>query len=147
MRPFTLFILPLALVIGLACAGYSPGTAGPFKRAQMESLVAQVRLQEFIGKRLFFWKKTSRPPTLLTGSAGGQEIWAERTADRKLKVVILTEDDGYRGAYGFAFSETPLSPSPDATGAVHLDVPGPLTASSVKQQIDAHWRQVFDDDN
>jgi hypothetical protein len=71
----------------------------------------------------------------------------EENENLKLKVVILTNGGGHWGAYGFAFSDVPLSLSADAMGSMHLDVPGPLKASSVKQQIDAHWWEVFDDES
>jgi len=162
--PFVLLIGILSLTIGLRetiffadLICFVPRDAGPFHRAEMESLVVQVRSQKFEGKKGFIWTEQSGVATLLpkpqTGAAyifESRWVEAERGADQHLKVVIVTDDEGHAGTYGFAFSDVPLPPTPDENypedkSRLQLDVPSPVCFSYPRMQIDAHWWEVFDD--
>jgi hypothetical protein len=162
--PFVLLIGVLCLTIGLRETIFTadfiflvPHNAGSFHRAEMESLVAQVRSQKFEGEKRFSWTEKSGIATLLpepqTGPAYRPEsrwVEAERGTDLHLKVVIVTNDEGHAGTYGFAFSDVPLPSTPDANdpedkSRLQLDVPSSVCFSHPRMQIDAHWWEVFDD--
>ena len=90
-----------------------PSDAGRFDRAKMEGLVAQVRDQKFHGGEKKFYRAdvsgTSKIST--TAEAGFPNVWADRTEDENLKVIIWTNGGGHNPyVYGFAYSDVPFAP-------------------------------------
>ena len=86
-----------------------------------------------------------RPSAAAERRARGQgagDVWAQRTADGKLKVVIETRDLGHAGEYGFAYSEAPLIPTKLDGEWLSLDVPGRLNLVLPRMRIDDHWWEV-----
>jgi hypothetical protein len=126
-------------------------SAGHFDRAQMESLVAQVRQQKFSDEKDFNWDVIAGKATLLPATTIDEGIrvanwvWARRTEDQKLDVVIMTVNGGHAVSYGFAYSDKILVPEKDPDSEVLLlDVPG-MNETSPEEKIDEHWWEVFDD--
>jgi hypothetical protein len=145
MKARHLFAVAALLLPLLSSCGDSG--AGPFHRKDMENLVDQVRRQKFDGEKIFAWNAGAGLPTLLPWGSGGQQVFAKRDHSGVLTVVILTAGGGHYGACGFAYSDRPFAPTPDKTGRVALDVPGPMRASFLKLRIDDHWWEVFDDES
>jgi hypothetical protein len=153
-------VLTMGLAIGLYVGAFAyavvstPRDAGPFHRPQMESLVAQVRSQKFDGRKDFKWAEVSGTAMLLTVATQGNDslVFAERSTDQTLKVVIVIHNEGHMGAYGFAYSDVPLQPlhdslAPEDKDLLQLELPGPLRNSRPKMQIDSHWWEMFDADD
>ena len=152
-------VLTIGLAIGLYVGAFAyavvstPNNAGPFHREQMESLVAQVRSQKFYGEKDFKWAEVSGTARLLTVATKGNDslVFAERSPDQTLKVVIVIHNEGHMGGYGFAYSDSPLEPvrdplAPEDKDLLRLELPGPLRNSRPKMRIDSHWWEVFDVD-
>lgn len=131
--------------------------AGRFDRPLFEAIVAQVRQaglkpdtqQEFILDQLSD-PKSLRPrgddeASKWPSRKGASRVWAQVSARGDLKVVIETRDLGHAGAYGFAYSDTTLSPVPmDGDGNWYrVDVPGHLYILIPKMKIDEHWWEVL----
>jgi len=77
--------------------------------------------------------------------AGRGRVWARRTEDGNLTVVIETRDCGHAGNYGFAFSDGPLKAVPfmGSSDWFRVDVPGHLYLVARDGQIDEHWWSVL----
>jgi len=123
---------------------------GAFDRPRFEAVVAEVRRMPIpagqqVRLRLADLQdpRSLRPaddePLVRGGGAG--LVWAERTGDGKLKVVIETRDAGHAGEYGFAYSEAPLKTTPLDANWSMVDVPGRLTI--LGSRIDEHWWSVL----
>lgn len=154
-------ILALGSLVGVVMLGsyalYSWLAAGPgeFDHQRFEAIVAEVRRRQLptcatcvITFRL---DDLSNPQSLRPWGAeetaqrgeGAGRVWANRTEDGKLKVVIETRDYGHAGEYGFAFSDVPLKKEPfmGSSDWYRIDVPGDLYL--VREQIDEHWWSVL----
>jgi hypothetical protein len=73
---------------------------------------------------------------------GEGNVWARRSLDGHLLVVIETKDLGHGGEYGFAYSDLPLSPKPFGGAWLQLDLPGPLKYVLPNMKIDDNWWRV-----
>ncbi|MCE9519029.1 MAG: hypothetical protein K8R87_05635 [Verrucomicrobia bacterium] len=148
---------PLRTVLSLFAALLLSSCArnpGPFDRKLLEALVEQVRVQQIApGETKEFrlvdmkdaksLRSVGRGQTFPRGENMGR-VWAERAADRTLKVVIETQDLGHAGEYGFAYSDSALQPISAAGQAwMTLDVPGKLVFVQPQMKIDDHWWQVL----
>ena len=153
----------LALVISTALAGmafvgfmawlvlhgHGPGS---FHRSRLEAVVAEVRRLPFPPdtEADFYLDDMSNPRSLRPWDGHPMEsgkqvgrVWAERTADGHLKVVIETTDSGHAGEYGFAYSDLPLGPVSSAAYP-EVRVPGRLNlVEGPESQIDEHWWRVL----
>jgi hypothetical protein len=69
-------------------------------------------------------------------------VWARRSSNGKLSVVIETRDLGHAGEYGFAYSDVALSPRPFGASWLEIDVPGPLSLVLPNMKIDDNWWKV-----
>lgn len=139
--------------------GAVPSGAGPFDRAKMEGLVAQVRDLKFSGERKFYWSGVSGAIALSTADAvGPPNGWADGTEDKNLKVILWTNDGGHAPfAYGFAYSDMPLAPDGTPIDAPIFFSSGPnsviahsaasafdMPGLHLMKRIDAHWWAVYD---
>lgn len=122
---------------------------GPFERARWEAVVRRVEalgvapgetkelrlddLEEPMSLR------PRRPEEGRERGQGAGSVWAQRTPEGRLMVVIETRDLGHAGEYGFAYSEVPLSPTAFGGGWLSLDVPGHLQLALPSMQIDERW--------
>jgi hypothetical protein len=128
---------------------------GRFDRKNLEAVVAYVRTSgikpgqqsEFLISNLTD-PRSIRPIKPHQGFTPGEDAghaWADVAEDGKLKVVIETRDLGHAGMYGFAFSDSALSPK--STGGDNdwftLDVPGRLNYVQRHMKIDDHWWEVI----
>ena len=124
-------------------------SAGAFDRARFEAVVAEVRRQPMnAGAHARFrlvdptdagsLRPISENDPLARGQRAGL-VWAERTKDGQLKVVIETRDAGHAGEYGFAFSEVPLVPMRMDQHWSTIDVPSKLNIVDADSKIDEHW--------
>ena len=135
-----------------------------FDRKQMESLIAQVRLRAFIGDEQLWWKMVSGSATIVpepypkwTAAPGGgvvqvprpdgraRMLYARRTPEGKLTVVIMTEWGSHASHQAGSFTTT-HHPSNTLIkmDLFELDVPGSdLGVATSRQIIDAHWREVY----
>lgn len=158
----------LALALGLAAlvtvagffmlraAGLMPlsmqQNPGTFDRARWEAVVAraralaiapgetrELRLDDLADPGTL---RLRRPGEVAARGQGAGDVWAKKSADGTLVVVIETRDLGHAGEYGFAYSETPLAPSPFAGEWLSLDVPGRLSLVLPRMRIDDHWWEV-----
>ena len=150
-------VIVALLVITYVLLEYTPlpiivqQNPGHFHRKAYEGIVERIRAAR-IGpnqEREFYLDNVIDPGTLhmldrtvhnLQGNGTGHG-WAAVSPEGKLKVVIETRDLGHAGEYGFAYSDTPLTPTPMAseTRWQWLDVPGRLTQMLPGMQIDDHW--------
>ena len=73
---------------------------------------------------------------------GAGWVWATRTKEGHLKVVIETRDMGHLGEYGYAYSEVPLTLVPLDEHWSTVDVPGRLSLVAPDAKIDDHWWAV-----
>lgn len=135
----------------------SEQNAGRFDRPLFEAIVAQVRQaglkpgtqQEFILEPLSDPKslhpRGEDEASKWPARKGADRVWAQVSAKGELKVVIETRNLGHAGAYGFAYSDTTLSPAPmDGEGNWYrIDVPGHLYIVVPKMKIDGHWWEVL----
>lgn len=129
-------------------------TASGFDRRRFEAVVAEVRRRpiragEQVALRLADPTVPSSTRLIEAGEGvvrggGAGRVWAERTKDGHLKVVIETQDAGHAGEYGFAFSEVPLKAVPLDASWSTIDVPGRLTVVGANAKIDEHWWAVLD---
>jgi hypothetical protein len=129
-------------------------SAGSFDRRRFEEIVAVVRIQPIKpGERSEFRLDDFNVPTSLRPLRPGERfrrgqgvglVWAERTKDGQLKVVVETRDAGHAGELGFAFSDVLLRPAPLDAHWSTVDLPGRLTVVDASSMIDEHWWQVFD---
>jgi hypothetical protein len=139
---------PLALFIS------AENNANFFIRSRYEAIVEEVRLaglkpeerKEFVLEDLSISK--SLRPCIPAGESHQAlrigHVWAEKSAEGKLKVVIMTRNMGHLGGlYGFAYSDVPLTPVADKDwdGCFWLEVPG-MHMTSSNGQIDNHWWKV-----
>jgi hypothetical protein len=126
---------------------------GPFDRERFQAIVQEVRaigLKPGEEKELRL-DNLSNPKSLRALKAeeqfhrgqGAGSVWAAMTEDGKLKVVVETKDLGHAGEYGFAYSDTRLSPEPFGEGWLSLNVPGHLKLVQPKMQLDDHWWEVL----
>jgi hypothetical protein len=154
-----------------------PSDAGQFDRVQMEALVGQVRSQNFSGDREFHWSEVSGTMQLFSGTddlhwtavsgtaafsngaaAGLPNLWAERTGDQNLKVIIWTKTGGHASfSYGFAYSDVPLAADGSPKDSLIFFTSGPnsviahpatpafdVAGLHLRNRIDAHWWEVYD---
>jgi hypothetical protein len=152
-------VVLLVLAAGLLLLRASPISSlvlqqspGPFDRPRWEAVVRRVdALGLMPGEtRELRLDNLDEPMSLRPLRPGeGQErgrgagnVWAQKTPDGKLKVVIETRDLGHAGEYGFAYSEVPLSPTAFGGDWLSLDVPGRLQLALPSMQIDDRWWEV-----
>jgi hypothetical protein len=124
--------------------------SGPFDQPRFTAIVQQVkavgirpgetlllRLDDLANpKSLHIFKP--KPHEMPSRGDEAGFVWAEVTADGKLKVVIETKDLGHAGQYGYAYTEAgPPKQTSDEGGC---DLPGPL--NRVDKKIDEHWSAV-----
>lgn len=140
----------LAALALLGAAGIRLLFTGSFDRRRLEAIVAEVRrLQIAPGQQVTLrLAKLDDPGSLrpagdepLVRGRGAGLVWAERTREGKLKVVIETRDLGHAGEYGYAYSEVPLRATPLDANWSTVDVPG--TLNILEAQIDEHWWSVL----
>jgi hypothetical protein len=83
------------------------------------------------------------------GGQGAGHVWTQVSPEGMLKVVIETRDFDHAGEYGFAYSDTPLSPVPmdDDRHWFRIDVPGYLSIVTPRMKIDEHWWKVLNNLN
>jgi hypothetical protein len=143
---FLLFpVGPLLVMITGLFAEQNPG---PFDKAAFAAIVQQVqvigiqpgeelelRLDDMANPKSL---RKVKPNEIFDRGSGAGSVWAERTADGKLKVVIETRDVGHAGTYGFAYTEA--SPPTQMTDWDAYDLPGPV--NHVDKKIDDHWWAV-----
>jgi hypothetical protein len=137
-----------------------PRGAGQFDRARMEGLVAQVRSEKFRGEKQFYWTTLSGTASLSNEPlAGAPNLWAERTQDQNLKVIIWTNGGAHASfACGFAYSDAALAPNGIPADSPVFFTSGPNQVIShpaapafgvqglrMVRQIDAHWWEVYAD--
>ncbi|APR80776.1 Hypothetical protein A7982_06123 [Minicystis rosea] len=146
-RRLALFII--AALLG-AAGIYRLFFGGSFDRHRFEAIVAEVRrLPIEPGQQVTLRAGDLGDPRSLrpvgdeprVRGKGAGLVWAERTREGKLKVVIETSDQGHMGEHGFAFSEVPLQPKPLDARWSTVDVPGHLNI--VDARIDDHWWSVL----
>jgi hypothetical protein len=70
-------------------------------------------------------------------------VWASKSANGDLKVVIQTKDLGHGGEYGFAYSDVPLMVTPFGEHWFFIDVPGRLNIVTPRMQINENWWKVL----
>ena len=140
-----------ALVVGAFALHLLP-TAGRFDRRRFEAAVEEVRRRPIrAGGAVALRLDPNAPDSVhlieaeeeLVRGGGAGRIWATRTKEGHLKVVIETRDMGHAGEYGFAYSEVPLMPVPLDANWSTVDVPGRLTIVGSDAQIDEHWWAVL----
>lgn len=134
---------------------------GPFDRPRFEAIVEQVRQaglkpdteQQFVLNELSDPKSLHRLSDeeiskIYIGKGAGR-VWARVSPQGALKVVIETRDFGHAGEYGFAFSDTSLTPLPMESDGhwFRIDVPGNLYIVVPKMKIDEHWWKVLNNLN
>lgn len=160
-RKLCLLLLASTAFAGMAALGYvallalSSQSPGPFYRARFEEVVAEARRlpippDDVVELRL---DRLSDPRSLrpvrddevFGAGEGAGRVWAQRTVDGHMKVVIETQDSGHAGHYGFAFSDVPLKPEPrdDPSNWSRIDVPGHLCIVMPDGKIDEHWWSVL----
>ena len=124
-----------ALVVG-AFVLYLRPTAGRFDRRRFEAVVEEARRRPIrAGGAVALRLDPNAPDSVhlieaeeeLVGGGGAGRIWATRTEEGHLKVVIETRDMGHAGEYGFAYSEVPLMPVPLDANWSTVVLPGRLT--------------------
>ncbi|HSI11015.1 MAG TPA: hypothetical protein VK961_03175 [Chthoniobacter sp.] len=134
---------------------------GRFDRPQFEAIVAQVRQAGMKPgtEQQFFLTDFSDPKSLrplsegeamkLFSGKGAGHVWAQLSPQGSLKVVIETRDLGHAGEYGFAYSDTALSPTPMDGGGnwYQVEVPGYLNIVEPRMKIDEHWWKVLNNLN
>jgi hypothetical protein len=128
-------------------------TPGYFDRERFTGVVEQVRLLELQpGQDHFLRLDDLNDPQSIRHLKAGERfrrgqgagnVWARRSSDNQLTVVIETRDQGHSGSYGFAYSDVPLSAKPFGKPWFTIDVPGPLTFVQPKMRIDDHWWKVL----
>lgn len=126
---------------------------GPFDRERFENVIEEVRNSGIKPgeTRVFRLDDLAHPESLrpwkpdeqLSLGQGLGNVWAQMTAEGKLKVVIQTRDLGHAGRYGFAYSEAPLSPQPYDSDWFYLDLPCDLNLTLPGMQIDSKWWKVL----
>ena len=147
-------LLAMPLLIMLTTLPFEQN-AGPFDKALFTAVVERVRqLGIKPGEQLKLrldkltdpksLRRLKSPNETFDRGTGAGTLWAERTAEGKLKVVIETRDLGHAGEYGFAYSDVPLSPLTGLHGEAcpAIEVPGPLSAPCGRRKIDDHWCEV-----
>ena len=130
---------------------------GRFDRPRFEAIVAQVRQASLKPdtEQQFYLDDLSDPKSLrplsdeeaqklLIGKNAGH-VWGQISTQGALKVVIQTRDLGHAGEYGFAYSDTALTPQPMEGDDVwfRLDLPGRLYIVKPRMKIDTHWWKVL----
>ncbi|HWB58647.1 MAG TPA: hypothetical protein VG733_04110 [Chthoniobacteraceae bacterium] len=140
------FVLVLFFLISLAAI--TPRSAGTFDRPLMDSIVAQVRAQNFTGVQLFHLDKAGKIHLVKEGVLGKQ-VWAERAQDGTLKVSIDMVVVNHGVTYGFGYSDTPIT-GEKTRGFLHsdtlrLDLPDEWYARP-KDKIDEHWWRIYNPD-
>jgi len=161
---FALAVLALVFLVlfrtGLLSA-VSQQNPGRFDRPRFEAIVAQVRQAGLKpeSQQEFFLDDFADPKSLrplsddevakLSSGKGAGHVWAQVSPQGALKVVIETRDSGHAGEYGFAWSDTALSPAPmDGEGNwFRIDVPGHLYIVVPRMKIDEHWWEVLNNLN
>jgi hypothetical protein len=141
------------VVVGCLVRSVLPAKSA-FDRRRFEAVVAEVRRRPIpAGEQVALRLADPTVPgsarlieaeAALARGGGAGRVWAERTKDGHLKVVIETQDAGHAGEYGFAFSEVPLKRVPLDANWSTVDVPGRLTIVGADAQIDEHWWAVLD---
>ncbi|MGO8688034.1 MAG: hypothetical protein ACLQLG_00215 [Thermoguttaceae bacterium] len=121
--------------------------SGPFNELRLTAIVQQVktirlrpgeklelRLDDLANPKSL---RKLKPNEIFPGQGDGS-VWAEVTADGKLKVVIETKDLGHAGSYGYAYTEA--GPPKQVTDWGGYDLPGPLCG--VDKKVAEHWWAV-----
>jgi hypothetical protein len=128
----------------------NPGT---FHRHRYEAVVEKVRTMNLSPGQVTALRlddisspqslRLLKPEESFERGQGAGCVWAEVSADGKLKVVIETNDMGHAGEYGFAYSDVPLVPRSSPPDWFELDVPSHLTYVQPDMKIDDHWWKVL----
>lgn len=141
-RPRRLLLTSAAL-IGAGLAAYaawqvasgSPGNADFYlNRGEYESIVAKSKAVPLA------------PGGQTHTSVGGRAVDIALSPKGSYTVTIKTVDRGHMGAYGYVFSDEPLTPRPDANypGYSGVENPGdmPFTDGAIVGQ-GRHWWSVY----
>jgi hypothetical protein len=124
-------------------------TPGRFDRGTFEAVVANVRAQMKPGESRTFQldlvsdANSLRPikPDEEVSSAKPGRVRATISPAGKLKLTILTRMLWRIAAYGFAYSDEPLTPELEDNGWWFLNVPW-LSETMPDRKIDDHWWKV-----
>jgi hypothetical protein len=122
---------------------------GGFDRSRFEAIVEEARSRsiapgETVALRVHPGSShLVETDSTLTRGAGRGRVWASRTKEGHLKVVIETNDLGHAGQYGFAYSDVALAPEPMDTNWSTIDVPSQLRIVDADGRIDEHWWRVL----
>lgn len=131
-----------------------PEGPGRFDRVRMDTIVDEVRrqmIESAIGVngdnitefKIEDFGNAKSLRIVPADQRGHVNVWARRMPDGALEVSILTNDRGHLGAYGFAYSDAPLS-SIREEGMSYLKVPGPMMYPG--GSIDKHWWKIYNND-
>jgi hypothetical protein len=149
------------VLVALACLGalvvcavllYRLPAPSGFDRRRFEAVVEEVRRRPLRpGEQLALRLGPEAPGPVhlvdaeeeLVRGGGAGRVWAARTKEGYLKVVIETSDMGHAGEYGYAYSDVPLTLSPLDTSWSTVDVPGRLNIVGTDARIDDHWWAVL----
>jgi hypothetical protein len=140
-----------ALVVGALELFVLPALGG-FDRRRFEAVVDEVRRRPLRpGEEVALRLDPNAPGPVhlveaeeeLVRGGGAGRVWAARTKEGHLKVVIETRDLGHAGEYGFAYSDVPLKLAPLDEHWSIVDVPGRLNIVAPDARIDDHWWAVL----
>jgi hypothetical protein len=121
---------------------------GGFDRRRFEAVVEGARglaipPGETVALRMLpFSSRLVETEARLERGDGAGRVWANRTKEGHMKVVIETRDLGHAGQYGFAYSDVPLTPERMDENWSTLDVPSQLRIVDADARIDEHWWRV-----
>ena len=121
-----------AIVEKVRASGLKPGREYEFR---VQSLDDPESLQEV---------QPTRMPRM---GEGVGLVWAKIDATGNLKVVIQTRDLGHAGEYGFAYSDTPLTPKKFGDHWYTVDVPSHIYIVTPDMKIDDRWWKVLNNLN
>jgi hypothetical protein len=122
---------------------------GGFDRNRFEAIVQDARGRdippgETVALRVLpFSSRLVDTEAMLQRGDGAGRVWANRTKEGHLKVVIETRDLGHAGQYGYAYSDVALAPEPMDTNWSTIDVPSQLRIVDADARIDEHWWRVL----
>jgi hypothetical protein len=138
-------------ILGLALVGARQVwlLLGGFDRRRFEAIVEEARGRDIapgetvaLRVRPFSSQLVETDARLERGDGAGR-VWASRTKDGRLKVVIETRDLGHTGQYGFAYSDVQLTPQRLDENWSTIDVPSKLQIVDADAKIDEHWWRVL----
>jgi hypothetical protein len=140
-----------ALVVGVLVRYVLPALGG-FDRRRFEAVVEEIRRRPLRpGEEAALRLDPKAPGSVhlveaeeeLVRGGGAGRVWAARSKEGHLKVVIETRDLGHAGEYGYAYSDAPLKLAPLDANWSTVDVPGRLNIVGPDARIDEHWWAVL----